>query len=415
MSLTEKIFQRKLGRVPSPGEVVEVVPDIVGFHDLTGHHVVEVLEKMGGDMRFNPESIVVSFDHLAPPPDKKAAEVQVYTRGFVRKVSIRNFYDVGSVDWGILHQVILEKYALPGQIVFGADSHTNTAGAVGAFAQGLGATDIAALLKLGRTWLVVPSPMRMRILGNPPPTITGKDVALDILGHFGVDGLNGYSVEAYVESPTFDVEHRATVSNMSTEMGADAFMFVPDRATYDYVKLMRGVDAPRVEPEPNAKYVDEYDIELPRLEPLVAAPYTPDNVKAVTEVEGTEVDMVFIGSCTNGRLSDLEAAARIVKGRRARARCIVIPASHRVFQEALRLGYVETFTSAGCVVTYGTCGPCLGGHFGIPGPGEVVVSTSNRNFRGRMGHVDAKIYLSNPYVAAASIVEGKIVDPRHLL
>ena len=407
--------QHILGRFgrAEPGEVIDVKPDIVGFHDLTGYHVIEVLEGFG-KYRINVENIVVAFDHLAPPPNDRAATLQVKIRKWVRSHGIPTFHDVGE---GILHQIILEKYAMPGQVIFAADSHTTTAGALGAFAQGLGASDIAALIALGKTWLVVPEPMRIRLLGRPGPGVDGKDVALRILGEFGAEGLNGYSVEVFVEEPSaFPVEYRATVANMGIEMGADALMFVPDAETARYLRETRGVDyePPRLD---YGGYSQDFDIELDKLEPLVAAPHSVDNVKSVREVEGTEVDYVFIGSCTNGRLSDLVTAAKILAKAdgKVKARCIAIPASYSVWRKALEMGVIDVLTKAGCVVTYGTCGPCLGGHFGIAGPGETVVSTGSRNFRGRMGSPDAKIYLANPATAAAAALEGRLVDPRKYL
>ncbi|MEZ0319273.1 MAG: 3-isopropylmalate dehydratase large subunit [Pyrobaculum sp.] len=408
---TEYIFYKKLGKTPNPGEVVEVVPDLVGFHDLTGYHVLEVLEKMGMEV-YDKNKVMVAFDHLSPPPTQRAAEIMVYIRKNVKALGLPNFYDVGG---GILHQIILEKYAMPEQVIFAADSHTNTAGAVGAFAQGLGATDVAATLKLGKTWLVVPTPFAIKAVGSFPLGVMGKDVALHLLGVFGAEGFNGYSIEVLVErAKSFPMDDRATVANMSTEMGADALMFVPDEVTSEYLKNARGVDykPPALEP---GQYYDKYTIELDELEPLVAAPYSVDNVKSVREVEGVEVDQVFIGSCTNGRLSDIEIAAKILKNGKAKTRCIAIPASYDVFRRSMELGYIDVLTKAGCVITYGTCGPCLGGHFGVAGPGEVVLATSNRNFKGRVGHPDAKVYLANPAVAAATALTGKITDPRPLL
>ncbi|MFN3804963.1 MAG: 3-isopropylmalate dehydratase large subunit [Pyrobaculum sp.] len=407
---TGYIFYRKTGRIPTPGEVVEVTPDLVGFHDLTGYHVLEVLEEMGMKV-FDRERVVVAFDHLSPPPTQRAAEIMAYIRRHVRALGLPHFYDVGG---GILHQVILEKYAKPEQIIFAADSHTNTAGAVGAFAHGMGATDVAAMLKLGKTWIVAPTPLAVYIRGTFPKGTSGKDVALHLLAEFGAEGLSGYSVEAFVENPkAFPMDDRAAVANMSTEMGADALMFTPDPVTVAYLEA-RGVSysPPRLE---LGGHHDRYEVELDKLEPLVAAPHSVDNIKSVREVEGVEVDQVFIGSCTNGRLGDLEVAARILKEGKARSRCIAIPASYDVFRKALELGYIDILTKAGCVVTYSTCGPCLGGHFGIAGPGEVVLTTTNRNFRGRVGHPDARIYLANPATAAATALRGKITDPRSVM
>ncbi|MDT7901609.1 MAG: 3-isopropylmalate dehydratase large subunit [Acidianus sp.] len=411
-TLTEKILSRASGKEVSPGDVIEAKTDIVAFHDLTGYHVIEVMEKAGIEKVFDKSKIIIAFDHLAPPPDIRSAEIQVMIRKFVKKMGLPNFHDI---NFGIMHEVLLEKYALPGQVIVAADSHTTTSGAVGAFAQGMGASDIAAAVITGKTWLVVPTPFKVELKGSPGKWITGKDVALKLLQEFKADYFNGMSIEVYVENPSaFPMDYRATVSNMGIEMNADALMFIPDEETKNYIKTMRGYEPALVTPDPGAKYTDEYTIELGKLEPLVAAPYSVDNVKTVNEVEGKEVDQVFIGSCTNGRLSDIEIAAKILKDKKVKTRCIAIPASYEMFKRAMDLGYIETLVNAGCIVTYGTCGPCLGGHFGVAGPGETIVSTSNRNFRGRMGSNDSKVYLANPAVAAASALEGKITDPRSI-
>ena len=409
-TLTEKILSRAAGKEVSPGDVTEIKVDIVAFHDLTGYHVIEVMEKAGMMKIFDKNKLVIAFDHLAPPPDVRSAEIQDQIRAFVKKMSVPNFHDI---NVGILHQLLLEKYANPGYVIVAADSHTTTSGAVGAFAQGLGASDIAAAVITGKTWVMVPQPFKIVLEGKPGKWINGKDVALKILGDFKADYFNGMSIEVYVKEPSaFPMDFRATVSNMGIEMNADALMFVPDSETVNYIKSSRGYEPPLVTPDQGAKYVDEYTIDLSKLEPLVAAPHSVDNVKSVSEVEGIEVDQVYIGSCTNGRLSDFEMAARIMKGRKVKTRCIAIPASYELFKKAMELGYIDTLVQAGCVVTYGTCGPCLGGHFGVAGPNEVIVSTSSRNFKGRMGSADSKVYLSGPAVAAATAVEGKITDPR---
>ncbi|MEM0068166.1 MAG: 3-isopropylmalate dehydratase large subunit [Saccharolobus sp.] len=409
-TLTEKILSRASGKDVSPGEVIEANVDIVAFHDLTGYHVIEVMEKSGMLKVFDKNKLVIAFDHLAPPPDVRSAEIQGYIRKFVKAEGIPNFYDI---NYGILHEVLIEQYANPGQVILAADSHTTTSGAIGAFAQGMGASDIAAAVITGKTWLVVPQPFKVVLEGKPAKWITGKDVALKLLGDFKADYFNGMSIEVFVKDPlSFPMDYRATVSNMGIEMNADALMFVPDQETKRYIKEMRGYEVELVTPDNNAKYIDEYTIQLDKLEPLVAAPHSVDNVKVVNELEGTPVDQVYIGSCTNGRLSDFEIAAKIMKGKKVKSRCIAIPASYKMFKEAMERGYIETLVNAGCIVTYGTCGPCLGGHFGIAGPGENIVSTSSRNFKGRMGSNDAKVYLSGPSVAAISAIEGKITDPR---
>jgi 3-isopropylmalate/(R)-2-methylmalate dehydratase large subunit len=409
-TLTEKILSRASGREVSPGDVVEVGVDLVAFHDLTGYHVIEVMERVGVKKVFRPEGVVIAFDHLVPPPDVRSAEIQQTIRRFARELKLPNFHDVG---YGILHQVLVESYVMPGQVVVVADSHASTSGALGAFAQGMGASDVAAAAITGRTWLTVPQPFKVVLEGRPRQWITGKEVSLEILRVFKADYFVGMSIEAFVEEPkAFPMDYRITVANMGVEMNADALMFVPDEETSKYLKEMRGVSLSKFErPDSGAKYVDEYSIELDNVDFLVAAPSSVDNVKNARELSGVEVDVVFIGSCTGGRLSDLEVAAKIMKGKKVRSRCIVVPASWRTFKRALELGYVQTLVEAGCVVTYGTCGPCIGGHFGVLGPGEVAVSTSNRNFIGRMGSPQSKVYLSGPAVAAATAVLGRIAEP----
>jgi 3-isopropylmalate/(R)-2-methylmalate dehydratase large subunit len=412
-TLTEKILSRASGRKVAPNDIVEVSVDLVGFHDLTGFHVIEVMERIGREVIYNPKGLVIAFDHLVPPPDVRSAEIQKFVRGFVRKHGIVNFYDVGS---GILHQILLENYVLPGQVVICADSHTSTAGALGAFAQGMGATDVAAVVVTGKTWVTVPKPFKVVLKGSLRKWVTGKDVALEILKEFKSDYFNGMSVEFFVENPqSFPMDYRATVANMGVEFNADAVLFIPDDETVRYVKVERGYECGKVLPDPNAEYVDEYTVELGNVDLLVAIPPNVDNVKSVREVSGLDVDLVFIGSCTNGRLSDLEIAAKIMDGKRVKSRCVVIPASRKVFIKALELGYIQTLVNAGCVVTFGTCGPCIGGHFGVAGPDEVVISTSNRNFIGRMGSPTSKTYLVGPAVAAASAITGKLSEPGDVL
>lgn len=409
-TLTEKILEKNSGVRVTPGDVIEAKVDIVAFHDLTGYHVIEVMEKAGMVKVFDKSKLVIAFDHLAPAPDVRSAEIHVYIRNFVKKLGINNFHEA---NFGILHELLIERYAQPGQLIVAADSHTTTAGAVGAFAQGLGASDVAAAAITGKMWLTVPQPFKVTLEGTPSQWITGKDVALKLLGEFKADYFNGKSIEVFVKEPyAFPMDYRATVSNMGIEMNADALMFIPDAETVRYIKGMRGYEPKMITPDDDAKYEDEYTIELNKLEPLVAAPHSVDSVKSVSEVEGEPIDQVFIGSCTNGRLSDFEIASRIMKGKKVKSRCIAIPASYEMFKRAMEAGYIQTLVEAGCVVTYGTCGPCLGGHFGILGPGETAVSTSSRNFKGRMGSPESKVYLAGPAVAAASAIMGKITDPR---
>ncbi|MEM4928953.1 MAG: 3-isopropylmalate dehydratase large subunit [Acidilobaceae archaeon] len=409
LTLTYNILSKKAGRSVSPGEVVDVAVDVIAFHDLTGHHVIEVLEKAGVKRLCGLDKLVVVFDHLVPPPDVRSAELQKRIREFVRKHSVEKFHDYG---YGIMHQVILEEVVLPGQVVVGADSHTCTAGALGAFAQGLGASDVALALARGRVWLTVPEAVAFKLSGQLKEFVTGKEVALEMIRRFGLNFFNRRSVEVFVEEPNaMPIDYRATLANMGIEMNADALIVVPDALTLSFIEKTRGWTPPLPEFSLDG-YSEKVEIELSKVEFLIAAPPTIDNVKNVEEVEGLEVDYVFLGSCTNGRLSDLEIAARLLKGKKVKTRCIVIPASKRIFLEALRKGYIEVLTEAGCIVTHSTCGPCLGGHFGIAGPKEVVVSTSNRNFTGRMGSPEAKVYVAGPAVAAVSAAEGRISSPR---
>lgn len=415
-TMTEKILSKASGKSVLPGEVVDVGVDLVAFHDLTGFHVIEVIERIGRYDIFDKSKLVIVFDHMVPPPDVRSAEIQKLVREYANKHGVTNFHDIGS---GIMHQVLLESYVLPGQVVIGADSHTTTAGALGAFAQGMGASDVAAVLVTGKTWVMVPRPFKIVLEGIPREWVTGKDVVLELLRVFKSDYFNSMAIEVFVKNPlTFPTDYRATVANMGVELNADALMFVPDAELIRYLRYERGLDVAYVNmpaPDADAEYIDEYTVELSEIELLVSAPYSVDNVKSVRDVHGTEVDLVFIGSCTNGRLSDLEIAARIINGRRVKSRCIVIPASRRVFVRATELGYVQALVKAGCIVTFGTCGPCIGGHFGVAGPEEVVVSTSNRNFLGRMGSPKSKTFLSGPSVAAATAVCGRICEPGDVL
>ncbi len=414
-TLTWKILSKHVidGRL-EPGEIVTVRVDKVLFHDLTGYHVIEVMEKAGRAKPFDPKRVIVVFDHLVPPPTVRAAEVQQKTRKWALENGVV-FRDVGH---GIMHQVVVDEGLIrPGEVVIGADSHTNTGGAVAAFATGMGASDVAYATLFGEVWLRVPEPVEVRLTGSLPDGVTTKDLVLKMLGDKGAGFANYKALEFTGPAlKTLSIEDRMTVSNMTTEMGAKVGLFPSDETTIEYYKSL-GIDVERLEPDEGAEYTDRLEYNLSELEPMVAIPYRVDNVKPVREVEGVEVDQVFIGSCTNGRLSDLEAAARILKGRRVhpRVRCIVIAASRKVYEEALRRGIVEVLTEAGCLVTWGTCGPCIGGHYGVLGPGEVGVFTTNRNFRGRTGHPTAKTYLVSPYTAAATAVEGRLTDPRKYL
>ncbi len=411
MTMAEKIFSEKVGRRVEPGEIVEAPVDMAMVHDLTGPHVVEIVrEVMGKDYVWDPTKVAVIFDHQAPADRIRSAELHILMRGVVRRLGIKRFHDVGD---GICHQVMVEeRYVKPGMLVVGADSHTVTYGAVGAFATGIGASDMAMVWITGKLWFKVPESIKVLVEGELPKGTFPKDVILHIIGSVGADGATYKAVEYHGDTiRRMSIAGRMVLANMSVEMGAKAGMVPADEKT---VEFFYGTVKP-FGPDPDAEYQDEWRFDVSNLEPQVAVPYSIDNVKPVSEVEGVEIDQAFIGSCTNGRLEDLEVAAKIMKGRKVKSRCIVIPASRKVFAEALKRGYIETFIEAGCFVAHSTCGPCLGGHLGVLGPNEVAIASTNRNFRGRMGHPTSKTYVASPATVAASAVEGKIADPRKYL
>ena len=415
-TFVEKLFSERLGRRVEPGEIVVVDVDLVYAQDGTAPLAIRVLrEDFGIERVARPDRTLFFIDHVSPSSNPQTSALHKLMREFAAKHGIR-LYDVGS---GISHQVVFEEgWAVPGAVIVGADSHTVTGGALGAFATGVGSTDAAAAMMSGRLWFRVPEAIRVWLRGRLPEAVLGKDVALYLLSVFGTSGANYKSLEFWGDTRNVSLHSRLTIANMSVEMGAKNAYFPPDEQVYEHLRSV-GAKLPirPVYPDKDAEYVDEVEVELGRLEPLVALPPNPSNVKSVREVEGVEVDQVFIGSCTNGREEDFEAAARILKGRRVhpRVRCIAIPASRRVYLNLLRRGIIEVLVKAGCIVTHSTCGPCVGAHFGLLAPGETAVFTTNRNFPGRAGARDARIILASPYTAAAAAVEGRIVDPRGLL
>jgi 3-isopropylmalate/(R)-2-methylmalate dehydratase large subunit len=327
------------------------------------------------------------------------------------------FWEVGRA--GVEHAFLPEKgLILPGEVILGADSHTCTGGALGAFATGVGSTDLAGAWALGETWLRVPRTIRVEVEGESSPWVTGKDLVLSLIGRIGVEGARYAALEFGGEAiSALPMDDRFTVANMAVEAGAKAGLFVPDGKTLDYAKKRAARAYEAIFPDPDAFYEQTVTIDASSLEPVVALPHLPSNVKPAAECGEIELDQVFIGSCTNGRLRDLELAAAILKGRTVhdRVRLVVIPATAEVFAEALKRGYIDTFLEAGAAISTATCGPCLGGHFGILAPGERCLSTSNRNFVGRMGHPQSEVLLSSPLVAAASAVTGRVTDPREFL
>jgi 3-isopropylmalate/(R)-2-methylmalate dehydratase large subunit len=418
MNIAEKILAKASGKsFVEPGEIVDAKVDRVMFHDLTGPMTLKAFEEMGGGLVWDPDRIVVIFDHIVPASSIASAENHAKLRRFIENQGIRWFYDVGR--GGICHQVMVEKgHVYPGELIIGADSHTCMYGALGAFATGVGATDMAAILLTGRIWLRVPEAIMVKYTGRMPRYLSGKDLVLYTIGRIGADGAN-YKAVIYSGSviENLQMDDRLTMSNMAVEMGAKTGIVEPDEITLSYLRGRVDRNFSIVRSDGGAEYSEEYEFDVSSMEPQVACPYRVDNVKPVSEVEGIPVDQAFIGSCTNGRLSDLRVAAKILKGRKVSrgTRLIVIPASQDVYREALREGLIEVLLESGAMICNPTCGPCIGVHLGVLSSGEVCIASINRNFIGRMGSRESKVYLASPATVAASAVEGRIADPRRYL
>ncbi|RDD54098.1 MAG: 3-isopropylmalate dehydratase large subunit [Candidatus Korarchaeota archaeon NZ13-K] len=409
----EKILSRASGREASAGDIVEAEIDVFMIHDPMGALVEDALRELGGRVRY-PERVVAIQDHFVPAKDIESANLSKRLREFCRREGISSHYEVGS---GICHILLPEEgHVVPGDIVVGTDSHTPTSGALGAFAVGIGATEMAAALSTGRLWFRVPETTLIRVNGSLPELVFAKDLVLKVISMIGVEGANYKALEFsgdVVEGMPMD--ERFVLTNMSVEAGAKTAIIPPDEITFSYLSG-RARRPMRPEYSDPGSHSDEIDLDAGSLEPLVALPYSPANVKPASEVQ-EEIDQAFIGSCTGGRMSDLMAAARILRGRRVRdgVRLIVIPGSRRIYFEALRSGVLETLVESGAVIGPPTCGPCLGAHLGVLAEGEVAVSTSNRNFRGRMGHASSKVYLASAATVAASAITGRITDPREVI
>ena len=415
-SMAESILSRAVGRRVEPGEIVVAPVSLVYMHDGTFGLARRVMREAPQlDRVFDPSRVALFIDHAAPAPHLAAAMVHLAMRRWSRETGVR-LYDVG---YGISHQVVADEgLAGPWDVVVGADSHTVTVGALGAFATGVGSTDAAVAVATGRIWLRVPEPLQVRLEGKMPQGVTGKDLALHLVSTLGGDGAIYRALEFWGPGlRLLSVDQRLTVANMAVEAGAKAALFPSDGILQAWFLAEHGREVPGLEPGPRARYQDELTIDMSSLEPLVAAPPRVDNVAPVTEYEGLEVDQVFLGSCTNGRVEDYVEAARILSRHPVArgVRCIAVPASRKVYRRLEELGVIRVLAEAGCVVAYGTCGPCIGAHLGILAEEEVAVSTSNRNFPGRMGHKTAKIFLASPLTAAAAAATGRITDPRELL
>lgn len=413
MTMTQKILAAHAGlEQVEKGQLIKAKLDMVLGNDITSPVAINEFEKFGFADVFDKSKISLVMDHFVPNKDIKAAQQTKQCRCFAQKHCIDNYYDVG--DMGIEHALLPEKgLVAPGEVVIGADSHTCTYGALGAFSTGVGSTDMAAGMATGESWFKVPSAIRFNLTGSLPQNCSGKDVILHIIGQIGVDGALYKSMEFGGEGMhTLSIDDRLCMANMAIEAGAKNGIFEVDDITLDYCKGRVDREFTVYKADDDAIYDEVIDIDLSAIVPTVACPHLPENTRPAAELGDVKIDQCIIGSCTNGRLSDMKAAAEILSGHHVAkgVRCIIIPATQSIYMDCIKHGYAEIFIKAGCVISTPTCGPCLGGYMGILAQDEVAVATTNRNFVGRMGHTSSKIYLSSPATAAASAVMGYICD-----
>jgi 3-isopropylmalate/(R)-2-methylmalate dehydratase large subunit len=415
-TLAEAIIAAHSEDDASPGAICQVKVDFAFANDITAPPAAREFKKMGGVRVFDPKRCAVLLDHFAPNKDIASAEQSKEARGFAKEQGML-FWEVGRV--GVEHAFLPEiGHALPGEIVIGADSHTCTYGALGALGTGVGQTDLAAVWALGETWLRVPETVKVVYNGSPSKWIGGKDLIISLIGEIGVEGARYKSLEFHGEAiSALPMDDRFTMANMAIEAGGKCGLFPPDGRTLDYANSRRARDFAPIYPDAGAKYSQVVEFDADAIEPTVALPHLPGNAKRAKECSDIRIDQVFIGSCTNGRARDIELAAEALRGKRVHesVRLMVIPATYEVYNEALDRGWIKIFTEAGASVCTPTCGPCMGGHLGILAEGERCVSTSNRNFVGRMGHPKSEIILAGPLVAAASALTGRVTDPREVL
>ena len=415
MTMTQKILARHAGLDSvRPGQLIQARLDLVLGNDITTPVAINEFEAAGFDRVFDKGKIALVMDHFAPNKDIKAATQCKQCRAFARRFGIDHYYDVGQM--GIEHALLPEQgLVAPGEAVIGADSHTCTYGALGAFSTGVGSTDMAAGMATGLGWFRVPDAIKVTLRGKLQPHVSGKDVILHLIGKIGVDGALYQSLEFAGEGvASLTMDDRFTIANMAIEAGGKNGIFPVDEKTMEYINGRVNRPCEAFQADGDAVYASEVVIDLDKLEPTVALPHLPENTKVVSEVAGMPINQVVIGSCTNGRISDLRIAAAILKGKKVASsvRCIVIPATQEITLQAMKEGLMEIFLQAGAAVSTPTCGPCLGGHMGVMAEGERTVSTTNRNFVGRMGHTTSEIILASPAVAAASAVAGCVADPR---
>jgi len=412
-TLVEKIMSQKAGKDVSAGAIVSVEPDYIMSHD-NAAAISGTFKKIGVSKIKYPERVVIILDHEIPAPKESSAINHKEIRAFVKEQGIKHFYDI---NHGICHQVFVEEgFAMPGKLIVGSDSHTTTYGALGAFSAGIGRSEVAAIWATGELWFQVPETVKIILKGMIPPFITPKDIVLHIIGQIKADGADYKSVEFTGETVGFmDIGDRMVLSNMAAEMGAKNGYIPPDPLTFDFIRGRAKADFEPLYSDEDATFSEILEFDVTKISPSVAKPHTVDNFAPIEEVEGTKINQALIGTCTNGRIADLEAAAKILKDKKVKARTLIIPASWEVYKQAIRKGLLEIFVDAGAMVLNPGCGPCLGAHQGVMAPGEVTFSTANRNFKGRMGCRDSEIYLGSPLSVAASAVTGEITHPRRFL
>ena len=419
MTITEKILAAHAGRKEvSPGEFIEAKLDLLLANDITAPLAIKEFERIGADKVFDRGKLALVPDHFTPNRDARAAEQCRLLREFARKQKIKHYFEVGRM--GIEHVLLPEKgLILPGQAIIGADSHTCTYGALGAFATGVGSTDVAAAMVTGQAWLKVPESIKLIYRGKLKKWVTGKDLILHTIADLGVDGANYKALEFQGETiARLSMAGRFTMANMVIEAGAENGIFEVDEITLDYIRQVTNCRLPvtSYRSDADARYQETREYDCRKIEPQVALPPLPSRSKPVEEVLDIKIDQAVIGSCTNGRIEDLRLAAQVLKGRQVHpeVRLLIIPATQKIYLQTIKEGLMEVFLQAGGVVTTPTCGPCLGGHMGVLAAGERAIATTNRNFRGRMGHPQSEVYLSNPAVAAASSIAGRIIHPEVL-
>ncbi|PIU83331.1 MAG: 3-isopropylmalate dehydratase large subunit, partial [Elusimicrobia bacterium CG06_land_8_20_14_3_00_38_11] len=414
MNITEKILAAGCGKKKvSPGDFIECNVDIALANDVTAPLAISEFKKVSGKKVFDREKLVLVPDHFCPNKDIKSAEQAKILRDFAKEQELTHYYDVGRM--GIEHALLPEEgVVLPGDVIIGADSHTCTYGALGAFATGVGSTDLAACMLTGKAWFKVPPTVKFIFSGKLNKWVTGKDLILYLIGDIGVDGANYRAMEFSGETlGELSMSDRFTICNMAIEAGGKAGIIPPDKKTLDYVEGRAERPYEIYENDRDATYQKVIEYDCSKIEPIVACPPLPSNRKFVKDVKDIKIDQSVIGSCTNGRIEDLRIAASVLKGKKVHpdVRTIIFPATQKIYLEALKEGLIEIFINSGCAVSTPTCGPCLGGHMGVLAKGERAIATTNRNFTGRMGHPESEVYLSNPAVAAASAIVGKIALP----